>query len=130
MEIPIAWDTKHDDVIVYQFPPQWNWQDFLNAFDKELAMAAERPLSPYYVIGDILTSQRLPPGSAITQIHTIYKRYPKNWRSTIILTPSTFIHAMYNIGARMYPNIAQRIRIASNYDDAYALIESMRETQQ
>ena len=126
MAVNVGWDTKMEDVILYEFTGKWTWQEFLLGFEREIEMAASLDGRRYDVIGDTSEGPNLPGGSGITHIYSIFRRYPKNWGVTIIVTRSSFIRAMYKVGARVHPDAKNAFIIVGDIDEARALIRERR----
>ena len=127
MSVKVDWDTNVKDVILYQFQGRWTWREFLVGFEQELRMAQSLDGRPYYVIGDTTEGARLPGGAIISHVYSIFKRYPDNWRGTIIVSQNGFLRALYNIGARIHPDAASGFKIIESIEDAYEDIRRNRQ---
>lgn len=126
MTVNVTWDTEEDNTILYKFIGKWTWQEFLLGFEKEIEMAASLGDTPYFVIGDTRQGPWLPGGSGITHIYSVFKRYPKNWGITMIVTQSGFIRAMYKVGARVHPDAKNAFNIVASIEEAREAIRQRK----
>ncbi|MDX1994226.1 MAG: hypothetical protein SF029_17705 [bacterium] len=119
MGIEVVWDEQVENVIVYKFQAKWTWHEFLVAFyEHELPMAQFLDGQPYAVIGDLLNSQPLPPGSGITHVYGIFKKYPANHTLTMIVTPNSFVRTLLSVGMRVYPETRTAFASVDTLDEA------------
>lgn len=126
MAVQVSWDTEMEAVILYEFIGKWTWQEFLLGFEQEIEMAATLNGREYDVIGDTSEGPHLPGGSGITHIYSIFRRYPANWGVTMIVTHSSFIRAMYKVGARVHPDAKNAFVIVGDIDEAREHIRARR----
>ena len=126
MTVNVAWDSEIEDVIVYQFLHKWTWDEFLLAFNEECLMAKAIGNRQYDVIGDTSQGATLPIGAGITHIYSVYKRYPKNWGITMIVTQNGFLRTMHKIGARVHPDAKNAFVVVSTLEEARNAIRERR----
>ncbi len=126
MTVTVTWDSELEDVILYQFIGEWTWQEFLLGFEEEIRMTQSLHGRRYDVIGDTTEGSVLPGGSGLTHIYSVYRRYPKNWGITIIVTQGSFIRAMYKVGERIHPDTKNAFVIVPNLEKARATIRERR----
>ena len=126
MSIELSWDEHSDNVIRYDFPGQWDWQDFILAFNRTLEMARTLDGAHYDVIDDLLKSPHLPPGSGITHVYGVFKRKPANCGITVIVTRSAFVRALVEVLLKVHPDARHAFAITSTLEEARAIIAQMR----
>lgn len=126
MGIEVIWDDTLENVIVYHFQGRWTWQEFLMGFEQELGMAKGLDGARYDVIGNLIESHPLPPGSGISHVYGIFKRYPGNWGVTLIVSGSAFIRAMLNVGTKVHPDARNGFIISDTVENARAIIRQKR----
>lgn len=126
MGIELKWDDTLENVLVYRYQGRWTWQEMLVEFEKELDMAKTLNGARYDVINDMTESQPLPPGSGISHVYGIFKRYPSNWGVTLIVSGSAFIRAMLNVGTKVHPDARNGFIISDTVENARAIIGQKR----
>ncbi len=123
MSIEVTWDDQLNDVIIYHFTDKWTWNEFLVAFEQyEVAMASSLNGRPYAVIGNLLQSQPLPPGSGVQHVYGVFKKYPTNWKMTVIVTPSNFVRTLLTVGKRLHPDTRDGFIAVNTLDEAHQAI--------
>jgi len=126
MGITISWDQELDNFLIYKFDGKWTWQDFLLCFEEELEIARSLNGQRYDVVADTLTSQPLPPGSGISHVYGVFKRYPDNWGKTVIVTKRRFLKTMLTIGKKVHADAGEAFISADTMAEARQLIRAER----
>lgn len=126
MPITVAWDDELDNAVFYRFDGRWTWDDFLNAFVRELELAAELDGARYDVLAEVVRGSNLPAGPAIAHVYGVYRRYPPNWGVTVVATPNPFIRAMFNVGFTVHPDARARFVVVDNLEAAREVIQARR----
>ena len=103
MSIELSWDEHSDNVIRYDFPGQWDCQDFILAFNRTLELARTLDGAHYDVIGDLL-----------------------NCGITVIVTRSAFVRALVEVLLKVHPDARHAFAITSTLEEARAIIAQMR----
>lgn len=126
MGITLSWDQELDNLLIYKFDGKWTWQEFLLCFEEELEFARNLNGQRYDVLADTLTSQPLPPGSGISHVYGVFKRYPDNWGKTAIVTKSRFLITMLTVGKKVHADARESFVLAQTLDEARELIREER----
>lgn len=126
MTVTVMWDNELEDVICYQLIGRWTWQEFLLGFEQEVRMVQSLHGRRYDVIGDTTESAVLPGGSGLTHIYSVYRRYPRNWGITMIVTQSSFVRAMYKVSERLHPDTKNAFIIVPTLEEARTTIRDRR----
>lgn len=130
MGITLSWDNKVENLLIYKFEDQWTWGDFLLKFEEEVKLAAGLRGQRYDVVADTLTSQPLPPGSGISHVYGVFKRYPKNWGKTIIVTESRFLKMMISVGQKVHADARDAFIVAGSIEEARTTVRDLRRIAQ
>lgn len=126
MGIQVAWDEILENVVLYEFSLPWTWDGFQQAFTQELALADEIGDERYDVIADFRNAKTLPPGAGITHVASVFRRYPSNWGSTVVISSSSMIVMMVRLFNKIYPATSQRFVVVSMPEQARRHIRHSR----
>lgn len=126
MAVTVNWDTQLERTVFYRFDGRWTWHDFLQAFARQLELAASLRGARYDVLAEVTPGTSLPAGPAIAYVYGVYRRYPANWGITAVATPNPFIHAMFDVGFAVHPDARPRFFVVDNLQAARAVIQNSR----
>ncbi len=126
MPISVDWDAALPNTILYDFQEHWTWQEYYQAFERSLELAAALGGARYDVIGDLLRSSGLPSGSGITHVYSTLKRAPDNYGLTVVVSSSSFVRALVEVLHRVYPDTQRKLIVAPTLEAARQLIVEQR----
>lgn len=130
MGITLSWDDEVENLLIYKFDGKWTWGDFLQKFDEEVKIAETLNGQRYDVVADTLNSQPLPPGSGISHVYGVFKRYPQNWGKTIIVTQSRFLKMMVSVGQKVHADARDAFILGGSLEEARTIVLDLRLVEQ
>jgi hypothetical protein len=118
MPIRVSWDNPWQTVARYDFDGRWTWEEFVEATQQCNDLVRSQPH-----IVNVLADMRkgiVPSRYAIMQVKNAYDRAAANTGLLIIVTTDRFITMLYQAFRLLYPDLAARIRIYDDMDEARA----------
>jgi hypothetical protein len=116
MPVRVSWDNPQQTVVRYEFDGRWTWDEFAEATQQCGALIRTQA----HVV-NILADMRqgiVPSRYAIMQVKNAYDRAADNTGLMIIVTSDRFITLLYQAFRVLYPDLAERIRIFDDLDEA------------
>ena len=120
MHIKVTWDDHHDDIILFEFPPVFNWDQYYVAEDQAHAMIEERGRDVGYIF-DFPQNAKIPDNAISNGRRVIEQRHSKV--TLVVNVGSTaFIRTLFNMGIRMYPTLRDNVAMSGTIDEAREMI--------
>ena len=127
MPVTVTWDNPNHTIIAQQFSGRWTWDEFYRVTygqTRHLMFAAPHTV---HVITDIEDSSYTTSMSgALTQLRNVALAYPDNWGALVLVHSHPFLAILMGLFKRTYPDLAERIFVATSRAEAYAIIEQFQ----
>ncbi len=120
MSVRVAWDNTAKTIVRYVFEGRWTWNEFYPAYDEAIAMEKSMP-HRVHVIVDLRKGVGVP-ANALMHVKNISDKQPDNIGLTVLVTTSSFVHSLYQIGVKFYHKIGYYFRVVDSMDEAYTMI--------
>jgi hypothetical protein len=124
MGITVQWDNEEKTVIRYDFTGYWDWAEFREKAEEAFTLTR----SVHYRVDTI--SNFLPgtfiPRDAIFQFRRIMTEAPENRGVNCIIGVSQFIRTLVNVFSRFYPQLGERLMVATSLAQARSFLEQRR----
>lgn len=120
MSVQIVWDNSEKTIIRFIFEGKWTWEEFYPAHYKAIDMVKSVP----YRVNVIVDMRKgvSTPANVLMHIKNISDKQPPNVGLSVIVTTSSFIHSLYQIGVKFYHKIGYYFSVADNLEAAYVKI--------
>src|SRR3954467_12102990 len=119
--IKVSWDSQSEAaaVILWEFQPDWVWQDFYAAIDSSWEKVHERTFpTPVDTILQMYESMRFPSGSPFAAIgHGLYET-AKQDGIVVVTVANQFQRSIINIVRQGIPIVGSRLYGAADLDEA------------
>lgn len=124
MKIKIHWGNDQQSLLYYTFEVGWDWKDMYDAFAqaRELMETVDHPVN---IIMDLSHVSLIPKG-ALAKIRWAFESpKQKNVGLTVVVTPSSFIKSMIDLGTKIWGKTAKQWSVAfvTTLEEAHILIE-------
>jgi hypothetical protein len=126
MTIHVVWDDADKSIIRWDFEPEWDWNDFWEAFAESIRMG-EGYTRRVDVIPDVTHTKRLPIG-ALGAFKSADGKMPNFTKLVVIAGPDSITRAIIKTFAQI--NRIDSWRTAATLDEARALILRDRQGNQ
>lgn len=127
MKVQVNWQNTERTVLLYQFEQGWDWEDMHGAFQEareKLAMVKHQ----VHIIMDLSHANLIPSG-ALAKIRWAFTA-PKqeNVGLTVVITPSSFLKTMIDMGTKLWGNAAKNWKVAfvTSQEEAHGLLDQYR----
>lgn len=123
--IEVSWLDKDNNIIQWEFPVTWTWNDFYTA-KKEVDRMIE---SVEGIVDSVfLTSKRnkFPPG-ALTHMRNIMVQRHERHDAIILVGSNGVLKALLKIVVPFVPSVSHQLKYASTKFEAITLIEQVRQ---
>jgi hypothetical protein len=121
MGVQVAWDNAEKTIVRYVFEGKWTWEEFFPVYDNAIAMEKSVP-HRVHVILDLRKAIGVP-ANTLMQVKKISDKQPDNIGLNVLVTKSSFIHSLYQIGIKFYHKIDYYFRVAETIEAAYTMID-------
>jgi hypothetical protein len=124
MNIKVSWDNEDKTIIRYDFEGTWTWADFRTAAEEAFAMtrSVEHTVD---TISNFYPGVMLPP-NAMFQFRQIMEDAPPNRGVNVIVGSSAFIRTMVMIFSSINRNLAKRLIVVDNLEQARGTLSVQR----
>jgi len=122
--ITVEWMDPERTIILYTFPPTWQWAAFWEAFDKAHKMGASVS-HRIDIIGD-LSRCTAPPSNAITHLKSVADHQHPHAGLSVIVTEARVLQVLYKAARRIYPKVQHYFVLTPTCEEALATINSAR----
>lgn len=127
MSIVVDWLDADKQVIYYDFPPQWTWDDLYSAMSQVKDMMATVPYNVYVVI-NYEKSTGIPPG-ALTQLRVGTLKASPNWGGGVFIGVSALVKTLLKTFTTINKKLGERYAIANDREAALEIIRKWRENE-
>jgi len=124
MGIHAVWDDAEHSIIRWDFDPEWDWNDFWNAFAESVRMG-EGSTHRVDVIPNVTHTKQLPIG-ALGAFKSIDSRMPEYTKLVVVAGPNSITGLMIKTFAQI--NRIESWRTATTLEQARAIIMSDRQS--
>ena len=127
MPVTVTWDNPNRTILSQQFSGRWTWDEFYRVtYDQTCHMMFSAPHT-VHVIADIEhSSYTTSMSGALTQVRNVALAYPDNWGALVLVNSRPFLTILMGLFKRTYPDLAERIFVATSRAEAYAIIEQFQ----
>lgn len=125
MPISVRWDNEEKSRIYYEFLNKWTWDEF-NAVYADVYTMLDTVSHKVDAIVDLRESQLLPQNT-LTEMRRLTFQQHANGGITVFITDNGLVHTLFMILTGVLRQAKKIFRIARTVDEAYAIIDSVRE---
>lgn len=119
--------SEADDILVWEYHPNWTWTDFEKTLDEERRLMSTSREIPYYVIGDFTLTSHVPKGNSIGNVKRSLEVGEKNNRKlTIVISKSMYIRMLINMLTKIAPMFKDKFFAVDSMSDAIEYIDGLR----
>jgi hypothetical protein len=123
MPVEVCWGNPCHTIITQNYTGYWSWDEFYRTANEQTRHMIFGTPHVVHVIADIQHSQQISMGGALTHVHRAAASYPDNWGLLVLINRNPFVNILVDLFKRNHPDLADRIYIAQNQDEAYLLVE-------
>jgi len=129
MPVNLLWDDAEKSILRYQYEGKWTWEELHDAIVQAHAIA-DAIQYRIDVIFDFTGSAGLP-AKPLSHAPSVARELPTQ-TGLVVVVGGTFFSTMLSIFNRVYPHFgsASRYKSAHTLDEAHALIERSRASEQ
>ncbi len=129
MPIELQWDPEVDHLLYWTFQGKWTWDEFFDAYHRELEMVKPLNGQRWDCIGDFQDAPGLPSGAgAISHVITVLKQAKElDFGMLVVVTHSGFIRAMVGIATSIQTQFRDSFLVCETPDLARGLIRADRQ---
>lgn len=122
MPIHYCWHNEDQTIIRYEFHGAWGWNDFYPAYNAVVALRESVPHTVHIIV-DLRSSGPIP-AQALVNIRQIGRRPADNLGVVVMVTTNRLIQQLFEMGTRIYPDIARYYATVPDIAAAEAIIAS------
>ena len=127
MSVTVDWYDANHEIVLYVFEGRWTWDELYTAYNQAITMEKNAP-HRVDVLLDLLNSKAVP-ANALLHVKNISNKQPDNLGLTVIVTPNTFVRALYNAGTQFYKGIAHYFRVVPTMEEGLRMIREDRKAR-
>lgn len=128
MSVTVQWDNEEQTIIRYDFAGRWTWDEFYQAYDQGKKMVAGKAGYQVILYPRDDASQRYMPPNFMTHAVAINRQADPNAGLTVIVSQSTYIHALLSVLTGIMRFVGQRYSTAKTLDEAREKLMQARKT--
>jgi hypothetical protein len=128
MPVNMLWDDAEKSILRFEYQGKWTWEEVNDTMVKanlELTAAQHR----VDTIHDFTGSSGLP-SNALSHASNLSRQIPMQTGISVVTGSSAFINTMLSVFSKVYPQLGSRYKSAHTLDEAHALIERSRASEQ
>ena len=123
MPVEVNWGNSCRTIITQNYIGHWSWDAFYRTAHEQTRHMMVGTPNVVHVIADIQQSQQISMGGALTHVYKAAASYPDNWGLLVLINRNPFVNILVDLFKRNHPDLADRVYIAANHDEAYILIK-------
>jgi hypothetical protein len=123
MPVEVNWDNASHSIVTQNYIGHWTWDEFYRTAHEQTRHMMFGTPHVVHIIADIQHSHQLSMGGALTHVHNAATAYPDNWGILVLINRNPFVNILVELFKRTHPDLADRIFVANNQEDAHHLIE-------
>lgn len=123
MGIRVAWADEARSTMVWQFDPDWSWDDWHDATETAVKLRKASPSQPHVAVILNMPGTRVIPKNPLMHARKALERADS--RDIVILVGGSFIRFLASTFREIYPRLGKRFHVVGSYDEALALAQRL-----